>query len=69
MASASSLNFVGHGFRRGRPLHPWLLSLMLLSTLLAVPVICILLSVFLPSGDVWHHLYSTVLSSYVLNSL
>ena len=71
MASATTMSFAGLGYRftRGGHFHPWLVSLMLLSTLLAVPVVCILLSVFLPSGDVWQHLYSTVLSSYVLNSL
>ncbi len=49
--------------------HPWLLSLMLLSLVLAIPVVCIVFSIFLPSDDVWQHLYATVLPSYVLNSL
>jgi len=48
---------------------PWLAALLLISLLLAVPVTCILFSVFLPSGDVWRHLYDTVLYSYVANSL
>lgn len=42
---------------------------MLLSCVLAIPVSCILLSVFIDSGDIWAHLYQTVLTSYVVNSL
>ncbi len=49
--------------------HPWLLALVLVSALLAIPVICILASVLISSGDVWSHLFETVLASYVLNSL
>ncbi len=49
--------------------HLWQLVLILVSSLLAIPVLCILFSVFVPSGDVWQHLYETVLASYVFNSL
>ncbi|MFT5131750.1 MAG: iron(III) transport system permease protein [Gammaproteobacteria bacterium] len=49
--------------------HPWLQGLILISGLLAIPVICIFLSIFLDSGDVWTHLYETVLGSYIVNSL
>ncbi len=57
------------GLNRLSSFHPWLLGLILVSTLLAIPVICILASVFIDSGDVWQHLYETVLASYILNSL
>ena len=57
------------GVIRRTKFHPWLLGLVLVSALLAVPVLCILSSVFLPSGDVWRHLYDTVLVSYIVNSL
>ena len=50
-------------------LHPWLLVLVLMSVLLAIPVACILFSVFLDSGDIWAHLSSTVLATYIFNSL
>jgi iron(III) transport system permease protein len=57
------------GLFRPWKLHPWLLALVLIAALLAIPVICIFMSVFLASGDVWKHLYDTVLLSYILNSL
>lgn len=45
-------------------------SLVLLSALLlAMPVAVVLGFVFVPSGDVWAHLASTVLSDYISNSL
>lgn len=45
-------------------------SLVLLSALLlAMPVAVVLGFVFVPSGEVWAHLASTVLSDYVTNSL
>ena len=50
-------------------LHPWLLALLLFSALLAIPVACIVFSILADSGDVWAHLASTVLVSYVTNSL
>ena len=52
-----------------RFLHPWVVGLLVISVLLAIPLVCILMSVFVDSGDVWRHLIDTVLSSYVLNSL
>ncbi|MDX1572445.1 MAG: iron ABC transporter permease [Methylophaga sp.] len=45
-------------------------SLVLFSALLlAMPVVVVLSFVFVPSGEVWAHLASTVLSDYVTNSL
>lgn len=45
-------------------------SLVLLSALLlAMPVAVVLGFVFVPSGEVWAHLASTVLSDYISNSL
>lgn len=37
--------------------------------LLGIPVVVVLYSIFLPAGDVWPHLKSTVLSDYLVNSL
>ena len=42
---------------------------MLAGAALSLPVIVIAASVFLSSGDVWQHLYDTVLAEYVANSL
>lgn len=45
-------------------------SLVLLTALLlAMPVVVVLGFIFVPSGDVWAHLTSTVLSDYITNSL
>ena len=52
-----------------RLLTPWTALTMLASVLLLLPVIVIAASVFLSSGDVWQHLYDTVLMEYVINSL
>ena len=71
MSSANAISQTGlmpGMFYRGN-FHPWLMALMLASSVLAIPVVCILLSVFVASGDVWQHLYETVLFSYVFNSL
>ena len=45
------------------------LSATLAASLLAVPVLVVLGSVFLPSGDTWQHLTATVLPEYVANTL
>ena len=42
---------------------------MLVAGALLLPVIVIAASVFLSSGDIWRHLYDTVLAEYVSNSL
>ena len=42
---------------------------MLAAGVLLLPVIVVAASVFLSSGDIWQHLYDTVLAEYVANSL
>lgn len=42
---------------------------IVVATLIAIPVVVVLLHVFVPTGDVWLHLASTVLPSYIANSL
>lgn len=44
-------------------------AVLMTALLLAMPVIVVLSFVFVPSGDVWAHLASTVLSDYIANSL
>ena len=48
---------------------PWVVFTILLAGVLLLPVIVIAASVFLSSGDIWQHLYDTVLAEYVANSL
>ena len=52
-----------------RPLRLWVALTVLVSAVLSLPVIVVSASVFLSSGDVWQHLYTTVLADYVINSL
>lgn len=48
---------------------PYPLLILVLATLLAMPVVVVLAHVFVPSGDIWQHLSSTVLPDYIRNSL
>lgn len=47
----------------------WIVGTVLIALLISIPVFTILLSIFLPSSEVWQHLQSTVLSEYIKNSL
>jgi len=42
---------------------------VLLAAVLSVPVLVVAASVFYPAGEVWQHLFDTVLLDYVSNSL
>ncbi|MCY4338665.1 MAG: iron ABC transporter permease [Gammaproteobacteria bacterium] len=48
---------------------PWTAATALAGATLLLPVFVITASVFLPSGDIWRHLYDTVLAEYLRNSL
>ncbi len=48
---------------------PWVALTLLAAGILLLPVIVVAASVFLSSGDIWQHLYDTVLAEYVANSL
>lgn len=47
----------------------WRPGLILLALVFSLPVLTVVSFLFQPSGDVWQHLISTVLSEYVTNSL
>lgn len=55
--------------RRLSFLRPWLIGLLLISSLLAIPIIVVFSSVFFSSGGIWQHLLDTVLKDYIVNSL
>lgn len=55
--------------KRFLPFTPFQSLVLLSALLLAMPVAVVLGFVFVPSGDVWAHLASTVLSDYISNSL
>tara|TARA_R110000744_G_scaffold114512_5_gene214178 strand:- start:279 stop:1931 length:1653 start_codon:yes stop_codon:yes gene_type:complete len=48
---------------------PWLWTVTVFSLLLAVPVLLIFSSIFIPQKALWQHLIDTVLSDYVYHSL
>ncbi|MCP4328095.1 MAG: iron ABC transporter permease [Alphaproteobacteria bacterium] len=55
---------------RGRiEFRPWTVLILLIAFMVAVPVLVVAAFVLVPSGDIWQHLASTVLASYVINSL
>ena len=46
----------------------WTFGTLFVAGLMAMPVIVVLGYVFVPAGDVWRHLASTVLTDYIVNS-
>lgn len=55
--------------KRKFQLNGWQLSSTLIALLLAIPVVVIFSSIFLPLSSTWTHLRETVLSEYINNSL
>jgi iron(III) transport system permease protein len=50
-------------------LSSWTLLVMAIALIIALPILFVFSSVFTDSGAVWHHLATTVLQSYILNSV
>lgn len=50
-------------------LNAWFVSIVLCCLILAAPVVLVFISLFFPQIEIWQHLYSTVLSDYIVNSL
>jgi len=47
----------------------WTILTLVIAGLVALPVLTVLAHVLVPSAEVWSHLYETVLSRYVINTL
>ena len=47
----------------------WYIGIAVGCFILAAPIGLIFVSVFFPQTEIWHHLYSTVLADYIVNSL
>ncbi|NJN02521.1 MAG: iron ABC transporter permease [Leptolyngbyaceae cyanobacterium SL_1_1] len=47
----------------------WSLAVLLIACLVALPILVVLGSIFAPAGAIWQHLSSTVLTTYITNSL
>ena len=52
-----------------RRLQPWVFGILCVSILLSIPLITVLGSFIVSAGEVWQHLYNTVLKDYIVNSL
>ncbi len=58
------------GWRPHLHAQPVLIGLnILLSCIFSLPMLAIVSSLFLSSGDIWQHLYATVLGDYIVNSV
>lgn len=47
----------------------WSTLTIAIAFLVSIPILTVAANLFIPSGEVWEHLASTVLSDYILNSL
>lgn len=47
----------------------WSVLSLIIALVISVPIITVLISIFIPSGEIWQHLAETVLSDYVRNSI
>ncbi len=54
---------------RRQPIDRWALAVAAIAAVVAVPVLAVLATILVPSGAIWAHLASTVLPSYIRNSL
>src|SRR6056297_3162908 len=46
----------------------WTFATLVIAILVGIPVLTVAANIFVPSGDIWQHLASTVLDDYILNS-
>ncbi len=56
-------------YRRNRPDVSWDIGIPLIALVLSLPVLVVSAAVFRPAGEVWRHLASTVLPSYIGNTI
>lgn len=47
----------------------WNFITLFIALLVSVPILTVAVNIFIPSGDIWQHLASTVLSDYIKNSI
>jgi len=47
----------------------WNIWTLVIALLVSIPVITVAANIFIPSGDIWQHLASTVLPEYIKNSI
>jgi iron(III) transport system permease protein len=54
---------------RSNPARGWVVACVAVACILAVPVVVVVGSIFLPGGDAWNHLMATVLPQYIRTTL
>lgn len=54
---------------RSQGVGPWTVGVLAIASLIAAPILVVLSSIFANEGEVWQHLASTVLPTYIFNSL
>ena len=57
------------GRKRWRGRHGWTWLTVAIAGFIALPILVVLLHVLVPAGEVWAHLWATVLERYLFNSL
>ena len=58
-----------HDYLQQKSNFGWLLSTVAIALFICIPVLTVLFSIFFPASEIWIHLKTTVLGSYILNSL
>jgi iron(III) transport system permease protein len=54
---------------RSSPARGWVVACVAVAGVLAIPVVVVIASIFLPGGEAWSHLVSTVLPGYIATTL
>jgi iron(III) transport system permease protein len=55
--------------RRGGRLSGWTVLALAIASIVSIPILVVLASVFVPATEVWSHLVQTVLGRYITNTL
>lgn len=63
----NSLHFRANKSKSGSGL--WNILTLVIALLVSIPILTVAVNIFIPAGDVWSHLASTVLPEYVINSI
>ena len=68
MSHSASRRLAGLTRRFINQINAWSVTLFLIALVVALPVIVIFAHIFMPAGDIWQHLASTVLPRYLTNT-
>lgn len=68
-SDAQALGAVAPSASKWRGRYGWTLLTATIAAFIALPIVVVLLHVLVPAGEVWAHLWATVLQRYLTNSL